>query len=152
MIPQSSSQPLKLRGKKGRGIAKQLDLLRRDVMRNRIAGVSNGRIQMVSEGGTTIQVNGRSGGGSVRQIPFTLTAAGVTPTEAEIETGIEDAYTSRSLTPQAGDVLYHARFRYEIRGEKNVDNNSISANSVWRVTFQIGGVEYIAHGVQLGLY
>src|SRR5690606_32811201 len=49
---------------------------------------------------------GPSSGVALRFIPATLTPSGPLPTEDEIETAIEDAYSTADTDPQEGDIVF----------------------------------------------
>jgi hypothetical protein len=80
-----------------------------------------------------------------RFIEFTFTAAGDIPTQAEIETGIEAAYTAGPYVPVPGDFLYSDAFNY-IVSSRNVEGDVIETlgRGIFRVLFQVNGVNYVA--------
>jgi len=84
---------------------------------------------------------------SFRQFPFSITAAGDVPTSAEIETGIEAAYAALSKTPRRMDFLYSTPFHYIVGGEKDAGGTDVAENGVFRIKFDVGGVNYIAHNI-----
>lgn len=95
--------------------------------------------------GTTLP---RGGGGAVRPIPATLTIAGILPTPGEVSTAIQNAYGAASATPRPMDIIYMTQFHYLVTGSTNIFGSSITSNDIFRVTFTVGGVGYIAF--QLG--
>jgi hypothetical protein len=82
-----------------------------------------------------------------RQIPFSITAAGDVPTSAEIETGIEAGYSALSLTPRRMDFLYSTPFHYVVGGEKDAGGTNVSENGIFRIKFDVGGVNFMAHNI-----
>lgn len=93
------------------------------------------------------QVMAGNGGLGMRQVPFSITAAGDVPTSAEIETGIEAGYSALSLTPRPMDFLYSTPFNYLVGGEKDAGGTNVGENGVFRIKFDVNGVSYIAHNI-----
>jgi len=84
-------------------------------------------------------LSGTGAGGLNRFITFTFTAAGDVPTDAEIQLGIEAAYSSTS--PRTGDFLVSDAFHYI------VTSANLTANGIWRIQFQSSGITYVALNV-----
>lgn len=91
--------------------------------------------------------NGGGGGGgntAARFIPGTLTKAGLLPTAEEIKSSIEDAYSSASVDPQVGDVVYMTEFHYLIGEENDITGNPVTENDIFVVIFTVNDVSFAA--------
>lgn len=81
-------------------------------------------------------------------LPATLSTAGDFPTAAEVTTAIQSAYTSASLTPKVGDIIYMTEFHYLIVGLNNSLGSGISLNDIFRVDVTVNSESYTA--LQIG--